>query len=272
MCCTARSTTRSCAPPTSWGGCDRHGLAPARIQGLPAGAERRARGAPRPAVGLCGGDGCYLIDAAGKRYLDGSGGAAVSCLGHSTPRCAPAINAQLDRSPSRIPASSPPSRPRRWPTLLIARRPRGSTGSISSPAAPRRWRRRSSSRGSTSSRSASRSATASSPAGRAITATRWARWPPAATPGAARSSRRCWSRSSHIAPCYEYRDRATTRAPEAYGQRVADELEAEILRLGPETVMAFIAEPVVGATAGAVPPCPATSGASARSATATACC
>jgi len=37
-------------------------------------------------------------------------------------------------------------------------------------------------------------------------------------------------------------------------QRVADELETEIQRLGPETVMAFVAEPVVGATLGAVPP------------------
>ena len=41
-----------------------------------------------------------------------------------------------------------------------------------------------------------------------------------------------------------------------YGRRVADELEAEIERLGPESVAACIAEPVVGATAGAVPPVP----------------
>ena len=32
---------------------------------------------------VVGGDGCYLIDKDGKRYLDGSSGAAVSCLGHS---------------------------------------------------------------------------------------------------------------------------------------------------------------------------------------------
>ncbi len=44
--------------------------------------------------------------------------------------------------------------------------------------------------------------------------------------------------------------------PEAYGLRAAQALEDEILRLGPETVMAFIAEPVVGATAGALPPAP----------------
>ena len=58
---------------------------------------------------------------------------------------------------------------------------------------------------------------------------------------------------SHIAPCYEYVDRAEGESSHDYGQRVADELEAEILRLGPETVMAFMAEPVVGATSGAVP-------------------
>jgi len=37
------------------------------------------------------GDGPYLIDATGKRYLDGSGGAAVSCLGHSDPGIVAAI-------------------------------------------------------------------------------------------------------------------------------------------------------------------------------------
>ena len=61
---------------------------------------------------------------------------------------------------------------------------------------------------------------------------------------------------SHIAPCYEYADRPEDETPEAYGQRVANELEAEILRLGEDSVMAFIAEPVVGATLGAVPAVP----------------
>ncbi|MEO0913424.1 MAG: aspartate aminotransferase family protein, partial [Pseudomonadota bacterium] len=60
----------------------------------------------------------------------------------------------------------------------------------------------------------------------------------------------------HIAPCYAYRDQAAGESAEAYGRRAADALEAEIARLGPETVMAFIAEPVVGATLGAVPPAP----------------
>ena len=44
-----------------------------------------------------GGDGCYIIDGTGKRYLDGSGGAAVSCLGHSHPVVTEAIKSQLDQ-------------------------------------------------------------------------------------------------------------------------------------------------------------------------------
>ncbi len=62
--------------------------------------------------------------------------------------------------------------------------------------------------------------------------------------------------TSHIAPCYAYRDRHEGESLPDYGLRVADELEAEIQRLGPETVMAFVAEPVVGATMGAVPAVP----------------
>ncbi|GBR53327.1 aminotransferase [Neokomagataea thailandica NBRC 106555] len=61
---------------------------------------------------------------------------------------------------------------------------------------------------------------------------------------------------SHIAPCYEYMDRSADETVEDYGLRVANELEAEILRLGKDAVMAFIAEPVVGATLGAVPAVP----------------
>ena len=44
-----------------------------------------------------GGDGMYLIDQSGKRYLDASGGAAVSCLGHQHPAVISAIKDQLDK-------------------------------------------------------------------------------------------------------------------------------------------------------------------------------
>jgi hypothetical protein len=57
----------------------------------------------------------------------------------------------------------------------------------------------------------------------------------------------------HIAPCYAYREQRPEESEVDYGRRAADELEATIQRLGPESVIAFICEPVVGATAGAVP-------------------
>jgi len=61
---------------------------------------------------------------------------------------------------------------------------------------------------------------------------------------------------SHISPCYEYVDKLKEETSFDYGQRVAQELEDEILRLGSDKVMAFIVEPVVGATMGAVPAVP----------------
>jgi len=44
-----------------------------------------------------GGDGCYIIDEKGKRYLDASGGAAVSCLGHSDKTIQKAIIEQTEK-------------------------------------------------------------------------------------------------------------------------------------------------------------------------------
>ncbi|TIQ91384.1 MAG: aminotransferase class III-fold pyridoxal phosphate-dependent enzyme, partial [Mesorhizobium sp.] len=60
----------------------------------------------------------------------------------------------------------------------------------------------------------------------------------------------------HISPCYEYRGRLESETPEQYGLRAANELEQAILGLGPDTVMAFVAETVTGTTNGATPPVP----------------
>jgi adenosylmethionine-8-amino-7-oxononanoate aminotransferase len=59
-----------------------------------------------------------------------------------------------------------------------------------------------------------------------------------------------------VSPCYEYRDRAASETPEQYGERLARELDAKIVEIGPKRVIAFVAEPVVGATMGAVPAVP----------------
>jgi hypothetical protein len=59
---------------------------------------------------------------------------------------------------------------------------------------------------------------------------------------------------SVVDPCFEYRFAEPGEKPGAYGRRAAQALDDELRRLGPETVIAFVAETVVGATAGAVPP------------------
>src|SRR5688572_4561292 len=62
--------------------------------------------------------------------------------------------------------------------------------------------------------------------------------------------------TTHVSPCYAYRGKQAGESDSAYGERLANELEAEIKRLGGERVIAFVAETVVGATLGAVPPVP----------------
>jgi adenosylmethionine-8-amino-7-oxononanoate aminotransferase len=57
-----------------------------------------------------------------------------------------------------------------------------------------------------------------------------------------------------VSPCYAYREQRADETEEAFAQRLADELESKILELGADSVAAFVAETVVGATAGAVPP------------------
>ena len=199
------------------------------------------------------GDGVYIIDSTGKRYLDASGGAAVSCLGHSDAEVIEAIKSQVERLEfahtgffSSVPAEA-------LAELLIKEAPGDldrvyfvSGGSEAVEAAiklarqycieigqPQRHRviaRRQSYHGNTL--------------------------------GALAAGGNLWRRepfsplmieTTHISPCYAYRDQQQDETEFEYGQRVANELEAEIQRLGEDQVMAFIAEPVVGATLGAVP-------------------
>lgn len=57
---------------------------------------------------------------------------------------------------------------------------------------------------------------------------------------------------SYVSPTYGYRGRGKDETEAGYARRLVDELEAEFQAVGPETVMAFIAEPVGGATAGCI--------------------
>lgn len=205
-----------------------------------------------PPVGLTG-DGVYLIDENGKRYLDGSGGAAVSCLGHSDRDVIEAIKTQLD-SMAFAHTSFLTSQPAEaLAELLIEHAPAGldrvyfvSGGSEAVEAALKLARQYYVEIGQ--------------PKRSKIIARRQSYH--GNTLGALAVGGNAWRRAqfapllidvSHIAPCYAYREQLNGESEIDFGLRLANELEAEILRLGPDEVMAFVAEPVVGATLGAVP-------------------
>tara|TARA_R110002096_G_scaffold51390_2_gene134369 strand:+ start:21047 stop:22372 length:1326 start_codon:yes stop_codon:yes gene_type:complete len=199
------------------------------------------------------GDGCYLIDADGKRYFDGSGGAAVSCLGHSNQRVRDAIKTQVDQLAFAHTGFLTSDPAEKLADLLIEHAPQNlervyfvSGGSEAVEAAIKLSRQSHLENGKTKRRHII--ARQQSYHGNTL--------------GALAAGGNQWRRQqfdplliniSHIAPCYEYFHRKNDETAYQYGQRAAQQLEDEILRLGADTVMAFIAEPVVGATLGAVP-------------------
>ena len=202
------------------------------------------------------GDGVYVVDAAGERYLDASGGAAVSCLGHSHPAVIAAIREQAGRLAFAH-------------SGFFTTEPMEALAEFLASLAPGRLDRvYFLSGGSEAVEAAIKMARqyfleVGQPGRRTLIARRQSYH--GNTLGALAAGGNQWRRDPfeplladtiHIAPCYAYRDRRDDESDEAYGRRVADELETAIDAAGPETVMAFIAEPVVGATAGAVPAVP----------------
>ncbi len=201
--------------------------------------------------------GSFIFDDQGKRYLDASGGAAVSCLGHCHPAVVEVVREQLGRLDYAHTGFFTNSAQEALAEDIIAYAPENmarvfvvSGGSEAIEAGikmarqywlengePQRNRfiaRRQSYHGNTLGALAAGG-----------NAARRAPYAPLLSDA-----------FSHIAPCYPYRDRGDGESEEAYGQRVADELEAEILRLGPDNVAGFLAEPVVGATLGSAPAVP----------------
>ena len=200
------------------------------------------------------GEGCYIVDSTGKRYLDGSGGAAVSCLGHSDPDVIAAIKAQVDTIAFAHTGFFTSEPAETLADMLIDHAPEGiervylvSGGSEAVEAAIKLARQYALETGQESRHRviARRQSYHGNTLGAlAAGGNEWRRRPFAPL----------LFETSHIAPCYAYRDRRADETEFEYGQRIANELETEILRLGPDNVLAFIAEPVVGATIGAAPP------------------
>ncbi len=198
------------------------------------------------------GEGCYVFDKNGKRYLDGSSGAAVSCLGHNNRTVIDAVKAQLDQMAFAHTGFFTSDPAEQLAELLIKHAPKGldrvyfvSGGSEAVEASLKLARQYFLEIGQ--------------PQRQKIIARKQSYH--GNTLGALAAGNNQWRSAqfspllidvSHISPCYEYRGKQKGESSFDYGQRVAGELEEEILTLGAENVMAFIAEPVVGATLGAV--------------------
>ncbi len=201
-----------------------------------------------------GGEGPYLFDDSGKRYLDGSGGAAVSCLGHNHPAVVEAMRAQLSQLSYAHTSFFTTEKLEALGEQMIEHAPDNLShvyfvcgGSEAMEAAlklarqyfietgePQRTRfisRRQSYHGNTLG--------ALALGGNVV---RRELYEPLLMDG------------GRIAPCYAYRHRKPGESEREYGLRAADELEQKILELGEDNVIAFVAETVVGATAGVVPP------------------
>jgi len=203
-----------------------------------------------------GGEGVYIVDSEGKRYLDASGGAAVSCLGHGDADVISAIKGQLD-SMAFAHTGFFTSQPAEDLAVLLTDAAPGDFGAVYFVSG-----------GSEAVEAALKMARqyfleTGEPSRSKFIARRQSYH--GNTLGALSVGGNVWRREpfqalltevSHVAPCYPYRDRRDDESEEEYGIRVADELDAEIRRLGPENVAGFIAETVGGATAGVLPPVP----------------
>ncbi len=203
-----------------------------------------------------GGSGIEIVDSTGKRYLDASGGAAVSCLGHGHPAVTQALHEQLDKLAYAHTGFFTTDVAEKLGDRLIEDAPKGlshvylvSGGSEAIEASLKMARQYFTERGETGRRH--------------VIARRQSYH--GNTLGALAAGGNAWRRAPfsplliethHIDPCFAYRFQQPGESDEAYGLRAANLLEEKILELGAGTVMAFVAETVVGATSGAVPPAP----------------
>ncbi len=198
--------------------------------------------------------GIRFEDSEGKSYIDASGGAAVSCLGHGHPDVIAALHEQLDRVAYAHTGFFTTEPAEALGERLVADAPDGishaylvSGGSEAVEAALKMARQYFAERGETGRRH--------------VIARRQSYH--GNTLGALAVGGNAWRRAQfkpllmeahHIAPCYAYREQHPGESEADYAARAAGELESKIQELGAESVIAFVAETVVGATSGAVPP------------------
>ncbi len=203
-----------------------------------------------------GGEGVYLIDKKGKRYIDASCGAAVSCVGHNNSFVIDAMKHQLDQLAYAHTGFFTTEIAEQLAELLISKS-RGafakvyflSGGSEALETAMKMARQYCVECGETERQffiSRKQSYHGNTISALSVGGNMWRRQVYEPILGTA----------NHISPCYAYRDQQVGETEEQYGLRVANELEERILQLGKTKVIAFIAETVVGATVGALPAVP----------------
>ena len=211
--------------------------------------------AKRPPVAVSG-QGIWLRDAEGRSYIDASGGAAVSCLGHGHPDVIAAMHRQIDQLAYAHTSFFTTEVAEQLADLLVGSAPAGmshvyfvSGGSEAVEAALKMARQYFVEIGQPQRRHfiARRQSYHGNTLGAlAVGGNEWRR----------EQFRPLLIDVTHVSPCYEYRGRLPDETPEAYGQRLVAELARTIEELGPDNVMAFVAETVGGATAGVLTPVP----------------
>jgi adenosylmethionine-8-amino-7-oxononanoate aminotransferase len=200
------------------------------------------------------GEGIRIWDTAGKEYIDASGGAAVSCLGHSHPDVLAAMHAQLDKLAYAHTSFFTTQVAEELGADLVEHAPPGTShvyfvsgGSEAVEAALKMARQYFVEIGEPERRhiiGRQQSYHGNTLGALAVGGNMWRR----------KQFAPLLMESHHVSPCYAYRGKRADESPRQYGERLAAELEAKIESLGPKTVMAFIAETVGGATAGCVLP------------------
>ena len=214
---------------------------------------RSLRQVPPVAVG---GTGVWLVDSEGRSYLDASGGAAVSSLGHGHPDVIAAMHRQIDRCAYAHTGFFTTEVAEELADHLVANAPDGIKGVYLVSGGSEAME--------TALKLARQYFVEGDEPGRTLFIARRQSYH-GNTLGALAVGGNEWRRQpfapllidvERVSACYEYRGRGEHQTVEQYTAMLLDELEAAILQSGPERVLAFCAEPVVGATGGAVPPTP----------------
>lgn len=201
-------------------------------------------------------EGAYIFDTQGKQYLDACGGAAVSCLGHAHPDVLAAMHRQIDQLAYAHTSFFTSDTVEQLAEHLTRTAPGAlnyayfvSGGSeavetalklarqyfveIGQPSRTKFIARKQSYHGNTL-------------GALAVGGNEWRR----------RQFAPLLIDVIRVSACNEYRDRLTDETQQQYTTRLLNELEQAIIDAGPETIIGFCAETVVGATTGATPPTP----------------